>query len=492
MRPYNLLVLAQGFRTVPERLLPSFEAQLAERDEPLNAIKEHEACSVLRLVEDLQAHGATSPLHFEGFAYSFRIPQISSEFDLLKITDEAVIDIELKIEDVGEERIERQLARNRYYLAPLERTCHTFTYVANSATLYEMDGDEVLRETTVEHLARVLGSAGHAYEGRIEELFRVSNYLVSPLNDTDRFLAGSYFLTNHQAQIKASFLRACAETDQPVVYLVYGSAGTGKSLLLYDLAKSGMRGQRACVIHCGLLSEGHRLLNGSQGGFHVISAKGMERERLDGFGSILVDEAQRLWPSQLRSLVSLAVSQRMPLFLSLGRRQPMATTDASDAERIVRDLFADVSVWELSRKIRTNRELAGFVSALFGLHGPHGTARTRCVKIGAADGPEGAQALVAAYQGEGYQFIAYSDEAVGETSLDAVRVPNCPCVVEVIGQEFDRVVMVVDAHFSTGDRLYQQLLYQGLTRARERLALVVLNNDALLGRLLEILDVQGS
>lgn len=147
---------------------------------------------------------------------------------------------------------------------------------------------------------------------------------------------------------------------------------------------------------------------------------------------------------------------------------------------------------ELSRKIRTNRELAGFVSALFGLHGPHGTARTRCVKIGAADGPEGAQALVAAYQGEGYQFIAYSDEAVGETSLDAVRVPNCPCVVEVIGQEFDRVVMVVDAHFSTGDRLYQQLLYQGLTRARERLALVVLDNDALLGRLLEILDVQGS
>ena len=262
MKPTNLLALSQGFKTVPASLLPSFEAQLSEREEPLDAVKEHEARSVTRLTDELHAHGATSPRHFEGFAFSFRIPQISSEFDLLKICDGAVVDIELKIEDVGEERIERQLTRNRYYLAPLERTTYTFTYVVDEDMLYEMGEDGVLVRTSLQRLVQVLGSLGRPYEGRVEDLFKASNYLVSPLNDTDRFLAGSYFLTNHQAQIKASFRTACREAagQRPVVFLVYGSAGTGKSLLLYDLAKSLDVAGPACILHCGLLSEGHELL----------------------------------------------------------------------------------------------------------------------------------------------------------------------------------------------------------------------------------------
>ena len=239
MKPTSLLALAQGFKTVPAPLQAAYEAQLAERDEPLDAVKEHEARSVIRLVDALQTHGATSPRAFEGFVFSFRIPQISSEFDLLKICDGAVVDVELKIEDVGRDRIERQLTRNRYYLAPLERTTYTFTYVAEENALYEMGEDGELVTASMERLAQVLGSLGRPYEGRVEDLFKASNYLVSPLNDTDRFLEGSYFLTNHQAQIKASFRTACREAagQRPVVFLVYGSAGTGKSLLLYDLAK---------------------------------------------------------------------------------------------------------------------------------------------------------------------------------------------------------------------------------------------------------------
>ena len=114
MKPTSLLALSQGFKTVPSHLLGAFEAQLCEREEPLDSVKEHEARSVVQLVESLQQSGATSPRHFEGFVFSFRIPQISSEFDLLKICDGAVVDIELKIEDVGRDRIERQLTRNRY------------------------------------------------------------------------------------------------------------------------------------------------------------------------------------------------------------------------------------------------------------------------------------------------------------------------------------------------------------------------------------------
>ena len=48
--------------------------------------------------------------------------------------------------------------------------------------------------------------------------------------------------------------------------------------------------------------------------------------------------------------------------------------------------------------------------------------------------------------------------------------------------------MVVGARFSAGDgSLYQQLLFQGLTRARNNIALVILNNPELLAELLTLL-----
>ena len=495
MRPTSLLALAQGFKTVPAELLGAFEAQLAEREEPLDTVKEHEARSVTRLVDALQAQGATSPRCFEGFVFSFRIPQISSEFDLLKICDGAVVDIELKIEDVGTDRIERQLTRNRYYLAPLERATYTFTFVADENLLYEMGEDGILRTASMGRLASVLGSLGRPYEGRVEDLFKASNYLVSPLNDTDRFLDGSYFLTNHQAQIKRSFMTACREAagKQPVVFLVYGSAGTGKSLLVYDLAKSLEVEGQVCVVHCGLLSDGHELLNTRQDRFRIVSAKGIERVELSGYGALLVDEAQRLWPSQLKRIVSGAVAANQPLYLSLGRRQVTSETGVGhDAEQIVRALFSQVSVWELSRKIRTNRALADFIRALFGIPGHPRTVATRDIKVNSADGALGAQRLVEAYRSEGYQFIAYTDPASGEPSLDEIDVSGCPCASEVIGQEFDRVVMVVGERFSSPDgTLYQQLLFQGLTRARSKIALVVLGNQELLARLLALLVPKG-
>ena len=490
MRTTSLLALAQGFRRVPEPLRAAFEAQLSERDFPLAAVKEHEASSVVRLARALRTAGLDDPAAYEGFVFSFSIPQISSEFDLLKVCDGAVVDVELKVEDVGQERIERQLARNRYYLAPLERKTYTFTYVADEDRLYELDEGGSLVPSSAERLAQVLLSAGRPYDGRVEDLFKASNYLVSPINDTDRFLKGSYFLTNHQAQIKQSLLRAREQAPgQPTVYLVYGSAGTGKSLLLYDLARTLGAKRSACVIHCGVLSVGHELLNQRQDGFRVVSAKGMERQDLAGYDAVLVDEAQLLWPSQLRRLVQTAVERAQTLYVSLGRRSMLSRRGVEyDVEEVVRSLCPEVSVWELSRKIRTNPELASFVRALFRMPGRAHAVGTRSVKVCCADGVAGAQALVRALQDEGYHYVAYTGGVAQSASLDEVDVPGAPSASAVVGQEFDKVVMVVGRRFSDPDaELYRQLLLQGLSCARDRIALVVLDNDELLAELLHII-----
>lgn len=488
MRPVSLLVLAHGFKSVPQALMAAFEAQLSEREEPLPSVKEHEADSLVRLVEDLAAHGITRPSLYEGFVFSFRIPQIGTEFDLLKIGADAVVNIELKSEDVGRERIREQLERTRHYLGPLGRTIRTLTYVSDSRQLLELCPGGRLERRSMQELGEALAAAGAPYAGIVEELFKASNYLVSPLNDTDKFLEGRYFLTNHQAQIKASYLAACADRSEPTVFLVYGSAGTGKTLLLYDLACAvGKRaGRPACVVHCGQLTERHRTLDEREGALRIVSAKDLFELDPQAFSALLVDEAQRLWPSQTRHLVRSAHAAQVPLYLSLDRRQTLGLTEEGpSAEELVRASFDQPRVWELSRRIRTNRDLVYFIRAFCGLRGAERYTHTSHVKLGCARGAEDARAIVQAFRDEGYQYIALHPES--QRAFDELAIPGCPSAAMVIGQEFNKVVMALGPHVSPDDPNQRQLLYQGLTRARSDIALVVYDNNPLMERLLRML-----
>ena len=71
----------------------------------------------------------------------------------------------------------------------------------------------------------------------------------------------------------------------------------------------------------------------------------------------------------------------------------------------------------------------------------------------------------------------------------------------VIGQEFDKVVMLLDSSFyydengtlqgiphPNPDYLYPNLFYQGVTRAREQLALIIVNAPELFRQVASIIS----
>ena len=72
----------------------------------------------------------------------------------------------------------------------------------------------------------------------------------------------------------------------------------------------------------------------------------------------------------------------------------------------------------------------------------------------------------------------------------------------VIGQEFDNVVIVIDGKFKynpqgrlIADNTYysqRQMLYQIITRTRKRLHIVVINNETMLNRCIDILTRNSS
>nr|WP_315396337.1 hypothetical protein [uncultured Duganella sp.] len=91
-----------------------------------------------------------------------------------------------------------------------------------------------------------------------DSLFDPSDYLVSPFNSTAKFLAGKYFLTLQQAEIKNKTTDSFNSLKAAKFISIIGGAGTGKTLLIFDIAKHLIASKKKpLIIHCGQLNHGH-------------------------------------------------------------------------------------------------------------------------------------------------------------------------------------------------------------------------------------------
>lgn len=69
-------------------------------------------------------------------------------------------------------------------------------------------------------------------------------------------------MTNQQHDIKKKIVNLILLNDREHILGITGKAGTGKTLLLYDTIKEiAERGSTCCLIHSGILCNGHKVLN---------------------------------------------------------------------------------------------------------------------------------------------------------------------------------------------------------------------------------------
>ena len=112
------------------------------------------------------------------FYYSFQIPKLGKEFDLLRISDDFVVNIELKSREVSEENIKKQLLQNRYYLASLGKTVRSYTYISSTDRLVRLTRSNKLIESEWSRLCEDLLRQETCYEDDIEKLFKEEKYLI--------------------------------------------------------------------------------------------------------------------------------------------------------------------------------------------------------------------------------------------------------------------------------------------------------------------------
>jgi len=502
MKAVNLLALAYGFQNLEENQLSIFEAQLSDRNEAMETIRQHEVNSLFSFINRIQELCSNDIDILDGFGFSFSIPQIGHEFDLLKITPTTVIDIELKSEKVDTDRIKKQLIRNQYYLSALEKTVFTFTYISKTSELYEYKEDGTFSAIQFDVLLSVLANAENAIEDHFEDHFEVRNYLVSPINDPERFMNNRYFLTHQQEDAKSRTIKALRSQpdSKPKVFLLQGAAGTGKSLLLYDIAREVGKNQPTCIVHCGDLSSGHQTLNAAQHNFEIIPAKDVTEQSIKKYSTIFVDEAQRIWKNQLLTILKRGRENCAPLFFSIDKNQVLSKKEhRRDVESIIESCFPTAVEYRLTNKIRVNRELADFIRALFKLENAKKHVPTSNVKILYAGDEKQALRLVTFLRSKGYTYIPITGSRYVSSPVNRLELAYCSNTHMVVGQEFDNVAMIMGPYFRISengkliadehpnpDYLYGKLLFQGLTRARCRIALVIYGNPDLFDYLSDI------
>ncbi|RHM62799.1 MULTISPECIES: hypothetical protein [Coprobacillaceae] len=187
---------------------------LDERDlKRYNVCESHKEKSNVRSSEedDLRKFVLNSKFNnytlYDHYFWNYTIPQISKEFDLLRIGENSVINIELKRE-ANEDKIKKQLKQNNYYLKALNKQVYTFCYITCNNILYEYHSeDDSLQIIKFDDLNINLQNQEMLIDKGIDDMFEPSKFLVSPFNKMNEFLNDEYFLTDQQVNIKKIFYK---------------------------------------------------------------------------------------------------------------------------------------------------------------------------------------------------------------------------------------------------------------------------------------------
>ena len=252
------------------------------------------------------------------FLIGYEFERLHQEFDLLKAVkvhqsdseQKIVINIELKKSSAKKHEIEKQLKNHQFYFnrVGIKYTdMYLFGYCEDKKQFFEYakkSGNEYeLIKVSSERIYEILYKFRMCRYFDIDEIFKVENILISPLNNWEEFVKKNYLLTEVQRELRDNLLTA----DKKIIR-VTGSAGSGKTLVLYDVVRNLVAKEKeVVVIPCHTKINAHselaKSINFTTIGIGSLNYKKNYSELVKA-NYIFVDEAQRISRKQISYLLS--------------------------------------------------------------------------------------------------------------------------------------------------------------------------------------------
>lgn len=438
--------------------LQKLERQLSGRTYLLK-IREWELDSMKALVRQLEMR--LPDVYALRFFYSFQIPRLGKEFDLLQIKDDQIVNVELKSGIVSDEAVRKQLLQNRYYLSVQGKTIQSYTYISSQNRLVRLSNHDHIVEADWEQLCTVLQRQSKDYEGDIEDLFQAEMYLFSPLTEPERFLNKEYFLTSQQKDIERRILDKIRKVESGYFWFS-GLPGTGKTLLLYDIAMRLSAHQKVCIIHCGEAGKEWKVLHDRLLRIAFFTDSQLEEQSdLNEYSAILVDEAHLLTEEKLH--VILELSEKHPVIFS-SDDEDMISDEEMDRTMIHEiEHLPDIQSFHLTNRIRTNAELSSFIQNMMHLPEKRAVRYYPHIQVVYANDEEEAELLLKGYQD---QLVFIIDERYYYDEKGYLREQR---------QKQQKPTAV-------------RALFHRLNEAREEFAIIVKGNEAVYEVLLDLLQ----
>lgn len=499
-------------RNIKPQYLPSvYQAHAAHYEGKIKIdkskvlLKKNEVVSLRKLCNSISI-GIPAPFEIlDGYYVGFSIPQIANEFDLLRFGTDYIVNLEMKSklpEDIKIATISNQMRKQYYYLKFLEKDLKIFTFIEDDGFYHYNPEDDCVKPVDNKVVIDLLINQNVDFDIDPDKLFKPSNYLVSPFNKVERFIYGEYFLTPDQTKKKKEILDSIDE-NQHLFFCISADAGTGKTLLTYDIAKTyQQQGKSVLVLHCATLNEGQSKLIYN----HHWNIKSVSALRCPDLNNvikkpdlIIVDEAHRIWNEQLEELVSYACEKKICVIFSYDPKQYLRDGEDKDIHSYLIEKYSGetAELRKLTRKIRTNKKIASFIHNMMAIGSSKDNLDYEDITIEYFSSAQDAQNYL--------NYLDCSSEwkaitfTPSQHSSEPINSLSCLCDQKahgVIGQEFEKVVFAMDSNFKYLDnnRLAARknyynikgMLYQIVTRAVSNLKIIVINNPDLYNKLIRI------
>ncbi|MFK5704972.1 DNA/RNA helicase domain-containing protein [Ligilactobacillus sp. LYQ139] len=441
-----------------------------------------------------------------GFFFDTDI-NIVSDFDILRFTKSSIINIELK-SSLRDQNVYKEVERkfrnqNRILriVRPQEEQIHDVLFLIKNekCDFYTHDVlSDSLKLIDIEEFIGYLelGSPDNAISENLVENLRPSDYLIDPIKKTDDFINDNYYLTQQQVQVKDDILH---NRHKGNILGVKGNAGTGKTLVALDTAKSLSReGKNVLFIFSGTMKDGHKTLNSRLDNVTFIQAKSIYDTYLSAYDYIIVDEAQRLYLDQARMIGTFATNNPdKKIIMFYDQNQSLSKKDGL---YFINNL-CDYKV-SLSKKIRSNLYITYFIDKIMYKVGVNKPAQidlgklSNYVTVRFFNSSRDAKPWIKEKIEEGFIFIKPSGDRLNKVSADSyLDIPFFQDTHGVIGNQFSNVVTYIDegliykkddtnphrpiklTKVSNDYYFLENEFYVNCSRATDNLALAIVNNE---------------